>query len=89
MRVVGVGLGDDIDNGIPRNTARDAAREKLRTAVMEMIVDAKHRLRALSTTGKGPAVILRLGGMKRDVRGSVDIMAKRMGETTCSAKRIS
>jgi len=42
-----------IDNGKSRETANATAREKLRTVVAEMIVDAKHWLRALSTDDNG------------------------------------
>ena len=37
-------VGPENDKGIPRRTARTAAREKLRTDVADMTADAKQRL---------------------------------------------
>lgn len=42
-----VRLGEETERGIPRRTASAAAREKLRTEVMDMTVDARQRLNAL------------------------------------------
>ena len=41
------------DNGKPKVTASNAAREKFRTDVMETSVDARHRLRDLITMDVG------------------------------------
>jgi len=42
-----VQLGEEIERGTPRRAASAAAREKLRTDVMDMTVDARQRLNAL------------------------------------------
>lgn len=41
--------------GTPRRIANNAASEKLRTAVVEMTVEARHKLNALSTDDVGTA----------------------------------
>lgn len=43
-----------MERGIPSRTASEAAREKLRTVVMEMTVDARQRLNALRSVEGGP-----------------------------------
>jgi len=46
-------VGPENDKGIPRRTARTAAREKLRTDVADMMVDAKQRLNDLKSIQTG------------------------------------
>lgn len=46
-------VGPENDKGIPRRTARTAAREKLRTDVADMTVDAKQRLNDLKSIQMG------------------------------------
>ena len=41
--------GEDRTSGIPMNTDKDPAKEKLSTLVMDMTVEAKQRLRAFRT----------------------------------------
>ena len=43
------GDGADRTSGIPMITVKEPAKEKLRTVVMDMTVDAKQRLRAFRT----------------------------------------
>jgi hypothetical protein len=43
------GDGEDRTSGMPMNTAKDPAREKLSTLVIDMTVEEKQRLRAFST----------------------------------------
>lgn len=40
-------VGEEIESGIPSRMASAAAREKLRTEVMDMTVDARQRLNDL------------------------------------------
>lgn len=68
-------------NGMPRNTARVAAKEKLSTVMIEMTVDAKQRLSALSTSERG-AVSLGADGMLNAVKKSKDRTAKITTERT-------
>jgi hypothetical protein len=44
----------DIKRGMPRTMDSEVAREKLRTVVTDMTVEAKQRLKALSTSGSVP-----------------------------------
>jgi len=46
-------VGPENDRGTPRRTARTAAREKLRTDVADMTVDAKQRLNDLKSIQTG------------------------------------
>lgn len=46
-------VGEEIESGIPRRIARAAAREKLRTDVMDMTVDARQRLNAFRRDERG------------------------------------
>jgi len=41
-------VGDEMERGIPSIIARKAAKEKLRTEVTEITVDARHRLNDFS-----------------------------------------
>jgi hypothetical protein len=43
------GDGEDRTSGIPKITAKDPAKEKLRTLVIDITVEAKQRLRAFRT----------------------------------------
>lgn len=43
------GEGEDITSGIPKITAKDPAKGKLSTLVIDMTVEAKQRLRAFRT----------------------------------------
>ena len=54
--------GEGRDSGIPRASARDAAREKLSTEVTEMTVEARHMLRDLRSAGSGASSALDLSG---------------------------
>lgn len=45
--------GPENDRGIPRRTARTAAREKLRTDVADIMVEAKQRLNDLKSIQTG------------------------------------
>ena len=51
-------VGLENDKGIPRRTARTAAREKLRTDVADMTVDAKQRLNDLRSIQSGAVVLV-------------------------------
>lgn len=42
-----------MDKGMPSSTAREAAKEKFKTVVIEMTVDAKQRFRDFSTADIG------------------------------------
>ena len=53
MEVRILSVGPENDKGIPRRTARTAAREKLRTDVADMTVDAKQRLNDLKSIQSG------------------------------------
>lgn len=46
-------VGPENDRGMPRRTARTAAREKLRTDVADMTADAKQRLNDLKSIQTG------------------------------------
>jgi len=46
-------VGLENDKGIPRRTARTAAREKLRTDVADMTVEAKQRLNDFKSIQSG------------------------------------
>lgn len=46
-------VGPENDRGTPRRTARTAAREKLRTDVADMTLDAKQRLNDLKSIQTG------------------------------------
>jgi hypothetical protein len=48
MRVMRFDEGLERDRGTPKSTAINAAREKLRTDVTDITVDAKHKLKAFS-----------------------------------------
>lgn len=51
-------VGPENDRGMPRMTARTAAREKLRTDVADMIVDAKQRLNDLKSIQTGAEFVV-------------------------------
>ena len=46
-------VGPENDRGIPRRTARTAAREKLRTDVADMMAEARQRLNAFKSIQMG------------------------------------
>jgi len=48
--------GDEMERGIPRTIASDAAREKFTTVVIEMTVDARQRFKALRRRDVGAIV---------------------------------
>jgi len=48
MRVIRFDEGLERDKGTPKSTAINAAREKLRTDVTDITVDAKHKFKAFS-----------------------------------------
>jgi len=41
----------EIDNGMPKSTARHAAREKFRTVVTDITVEEKQRLKDFRSSG--------------------------------------
>lgn len=49
IRIGTDGDGEDITSGIPKITAKDPAKGKLSTLVIDMTVEAKQRLRAFRT----------------------------------------
>ena len=51
-------MGPENDRGTPRRTARTPAREKLRTDVADMIVDAKQRLNDLRSIQMGAVFLV-------------------------------
>lgn len=51
-------VGPENDRGTPRRTARTAAREKLRTDVADMTVDAKQRLNDLKSIQTGAVFLV-------------------------------
>lgn len=60
-----LGLGDDKESGIPSTAPTDAAKEKLSTDEIDIIVDAKQRLIDFKVCDNGAIVgFLRLGGIK-------------------------
>lgn len=80
-RINGLWEGEERDRGIPRRIASDAAREKLRTVVMEIIVDAKQRFRPFRRVDG--AATVRLGwGTRRAINGTVERSSNRIGERT-------
>jgi hypothetical protein len=51
-------VGPENDKGAPRRTARTAAREKLRTDVADMMVDAKQRLNDFKSIQMGAVFLV-------------------------------
>lgn len=65
-------VGPENDRGMPRRTARTAAREKLRTDVADMTADAKQRLNDLKSIQMG-AVFCVSESIRSINRGANDI----------------
>jgi len=61
-----VAVGVEMERGIPRRIASAAAREKLRTDVMDMTVDARQRLNAFRMEDRGAGSSCWLGGLRWD-----------------------
>jgi hypothetical protein len=76
-------LDDTRDNGSPKTTARVAAREKLRTVVMEITVDAKHRFNAFKTFERGAWFVVLYETGKRVARGGVKTMMQSIIGKNC------
>lgn len=66
---------------MPSNTANEAASEKLSTVVMDMTVDARHRLRAFSTGERELMLCEGVGGMVMVMRGRSENITKEDGQT--------
>ena len=74
------GEGEDITSGIPKITAKDPAKGKLSTLVIDITVEAKQRLRAFRTVDiEAVSEVAGLGtAMKR--QGIVVRMMNKIGE---------
>jgi hypothetical protein len=59
-----------------------AAREKLRTAVMEITVEAKQRFSAFRRVDMGAVFVVSCGNIERLKRGRTATTANRIGERT-------
>lgn len=67
--------------GIPNATASMSAREKLRTDITEMMVDAKHRFNAFRTTETGATSERRWSRRNAAASGAIATIAKRVYDT--------
>jgi len=70
----------EMDKGIPNNTASVAAREKLRTVVMEITVEARQRVKAFRRVGRGAVFVASSGDTVRPKRGRAAMMVNKIGE---------
>lgn len=77
-------VGEEMDSGIPSRIARDVASEKLSTAVMDMTVDARQRLRAFKTADGEPSLASWAGTMST-VKGMRAEAVKTREEATWSS----
>jgi len=71
--LTGVVAGELYNRGIPRRAAKEAAREKFKTDVMDITVDAKKRLSAFKTFQSGAILFGAVGRMPNAGRGARDI----------------
>ena len=84
MSLVNLAKGCDEDDdehirGMPSAIASIAAREKLRSEIMEITVDARQRLKDLRRVGKGAASELPFG-KTREMAGRVESSPKRASD---------
>lgn len=84
LRVAILEDGEANDRGSPRRVAKVAAREKLRTDVMDITVEAKHRLSALINDERG-ATVDDLGGEEytTTAAGRLDMRTANTGASAC------
>jgi len=73
------GDGEDRTSGIPMITAKDPAKGKLSTLVIDMTVEAKQRLRAFRTVDIGASEVAGLGTARKR-QGIVVRMMNKTGE---------
>jgi hypothetical protein len=71
-----------MDNGIPSEIANEAASEKLSTVVIDIIVDARQRLRAFNTGEIELVLSEGVCGTRRVIKGRSDIIMKAEGRAT-------
>jgi len=78
-------FGEDLerDRGTPKNTAINAAREKLRTDVTDITVDAKHKFKAFSNDEVEALSLVAALVSKNDMKVMIiELMPATMGKTT-------
>ena len=76
------GDGEDRTSGIPMITAKDPAKEKLSTLVIDMTVEAKQRLRAFRTEDIEAVSEVAELGTARERQGIAVRMMNKTGERT-------
>ena len=65
------------DNGIPKATAKQAAREKFRTVIIDTTVELKHKLKAFRTRDRGATLSEGFCGMRLGTtKGSTEVTGK-------------
>ena len=74
--------GEDRTSGIPMISARDPAKEKLSTLVIDMTVEAKQRLRAFRTVDIEAVSEVAELGTARKRKGIAVRMMNKTGERT-------
>lgn len=75
--------GDAKERGRPSEIARNAASEKFKTVVIDIMVEAKQRLSALRSVGKGAVNVARRPRPSRLMGGNAVITRKSKGERVC------
>ena len=75
-------LAEEMDKGMPRRIANEAASEKLSTVVIDITVDARQRLRAFSREERELMLCEDVCGTRRVIEGRSENMMKARGEAT-------
>lgn len=72
----------ELSKGMARTTASEAASEKLRTEVIEITVDARHRFMDFKTIHRGATVFDGVAGIFNAMRDTREVKPKSIGDNT-------